>query len=207
MPSGRACSSIGVPFDDRKLLIAASDGKPTHRVLTDRPTNLTSELLQTPCPSPFCYAILYHFFAAALIFAHRALCVAAILLRRAADIFFRGLLFAAGTVAAALSARILAHRAFVAAIILALPAADMWRFGRTVDSGTDFVLGVLDTLPSLSNARTCCNRSISALTSLTMLSLLNVFPVSQMRLERIARRIVFFGAPQEVRGSHFREET
>jgi hypothetical protein len=62
------------------------------------------------------------------------------------------------------------------ASVLALPAADIWRVGRAVDSATDFVLGVLGTLPSFNNARTCCSLEISARTSVTMLSLLNVFP-------------------------------
>ena len=64
----------------------------------------------------------------------------------------------------------------VAAAILALPAADIWRIGRAVDSATDLVLGVLGTLPSFNNARTCCSLEISARTSVTILSLLNVFP-------------------------------
>jgi hypothetical protein len=116
------------------------------------------------------------YFFAAFTFAHRAFCAAAMRLRAAADIFRRGLtpLFPK-TLPTPFSARTLAHRARVAAAILALPAADIWRFGPTVVSEAAFVL---DTLLSPNNANTCCSLDISARTSLTMLSRLNVFPMS-----------------------------
>jgi hypothetical protein len=70
----------------------------------------------------------------------------------------------------AASARIFAQRARVAAAILALPAAEIWRFGRPVVSATDFCADTpcTDTAWPVwapNNARTCCNRSISACTS------------------------------------------
>ena len=98
------------------------------------------------------------YFLAALIFAQRALCVAAIRLRAAADIFFRGLTPPfAETLPAAFSARIFAQRALVAAAIRLRPAADIWRVGTVVA-----VTFITDSPPSPNNARTCCNRLISA---------------------------------------------
>ena len=77
------------------------------------------------------------YFFAALIFAQRAFCVVAILLRTEADTLRGGLtpLFP-DTLPAAFSARIFAQRAHVAAIIRSPPAADSWRLGRDVVSAT-----------------------------------------------------------------------
>jgi len=71
------------------------------------------------------------------------------------------------TLPAAFSALIFAQRARVAAAIRFLPAADIWRVGRAVVS----------TLPSPNSDRTCCSLEISARTSLTIFSTLNVFPI------------------------------
>ena len=102
------------------------------------------------------------YFLAALIFAQRALCVAAIRLRAAADIFFRGLTPPfAETLPAAFSALIFAQRARVAAAILSLPTADIWRVGRDAFFVT-FCTGTPWPVSAANNARTCCNRSISA---------------------------------------------
>ena len=111
------------------------------------------------------------YYFAALIFAQRAFCDAAIRLRAAADIFFRGLTPLFPETLPAFSARIFAQRARVAAAIRLRAAADIWRVGTEVAVTFNTV-----TPPSPNNAKTCCNRSISARTSLTMLSLLNVFP-------------------------------
>ena len=113
-------------------------------------------------PTP---SVLLYFFAA-LTFAHRAFCADAIFLRAAADTLRCGLtpLFPE-TLPAAFSALIFAQRARVAAAIRFLPAADIWRVGRAVVS----------TLPSPNSDRTCCSLEISARTSLTIFSTLNVF--------------------------------
>jgi hypothetical protein len=118
---------------------------------------------------------LVDYFFAALIFAQRAFCAAAILLRTEADIVRCRLtpLFAK-TLPAAFSARIFAQRARVAAAILARPAAEIWRVGTGVSA--TFCTDIPWPVSAANNAKTCCNRSISARTSLTMLSLLNVFP-------------------------------
>jgi len=95
-------------------------------------------------------------------------------LRAAADILFRGLIpLFAETFSAVFSARIFAQRARVAAAILALPAADICRVGRAVDSatlGTDIPRPV----SAPNSVNTCCSLEISARTSVTMLSLLNM---------------------------------
>ena len=118
---------------------------------------------------------IYYF--AALIFAHRAFCAAAIRLLAAADIFLRGLTPLLPALVPAFSARILAQRARVAAAILALPAVDICRVGRAAVCA----VFALDTPYPVSpnNAKTCCSRSISALTSFMMLSRLKVSLVSR----------------------------
>ena len=116
--------------------------------------------------------LFYHFFLAALIFAQRAFCVAAIRLRRAADIFFRGLTPPFAETLPAFSARSLP---IVLASLLLFSPFQPPIFGALVALRSPPVF-CTDTLPSPNNARTCCNRSISARTSLTMLSLLKIFP-------------------------------
>jgi len=84
-----------------------------------------------------------------------------------------------------LAALILAHRAFCAAAIFLRAAADTLRFGFS----TAAVLFADTPWPvsAPNNANTCCSLPISALTSLTIFSTLNVFPhCRQMRLDNIA---------------------
>jgi hypothetical protein len=117
------------------------------------------------------------YFFAARIFAQRAFCAAAILLRPAADILRRGLTSVfRETLPAVLAALIFAQRARAAAPILLLPAADIWRVGRAEVSPTAFCTR---TASWPNSARTCCNRAISARTSLAIFSMLNVFSVSR----------------------------
>jgi hypothetical protein len=66
-----------------------------------------------------------HYFFAALIFAHRAFCAAAIRFRETAETLCCGLTPLFPETLPAFSARIFAQRARVAAAILCLPAADM----------------------------------------------------------------------------------
>src|SRR5580658_6485806 len=74
----------------------------------------------TPSPDFVLIETLASHFFAALIFAQRALWVAAIRLRAAADIFFRGLTPLLPETLPAFSARIFAQRALVASAIRAL---------------------------------------------------------------------------------------
>jgi hypothetical protein len=120
------------------------------------------------------------YFFAALIFAQRAFCAAAILLRTEADTLRRGLTPLFPETLPAFSARIFAQRARVAAIIRSLPAADRWRLRRDVVSVT-FCTDTSGPVAAVNSARTCWSLEILARTSLTMLSLLNVFPRVEMR--------------------------
>jgi len=83
-----------------------------------------------------------------------------------------------------LAARIFAHLARCAAAIRLRPAADNLRRGFRLAVP---VLATPWPVSAPSSANTCCNFPISALISRLMLSILNgLFPVRQLRIERIA---------------------
>jgi len=104
------------------------------------------------------------YFFAALIFAQRAFCVAAILLRTPADILRCGVTLLLLETLPAFSARTLAHRARVAAPIRSLPAMDIWRVGRAVVSAT-FCPDTRWPVSAANSARTCWSLEISARTN------------------------------------------
>jgi len=80
-----------------------------------------------------------------------------------------------------LAALILAHRAFCAAAIFLRAAADTLRFGFS--TAAVFFTDTPWPVSAPNNAKTCCSLPISALTSLTIFSTLNVFPIVARYLE------------------------